>query len=117
MRINTKAGISAAVVLHVSVAAFADTTGMCLNMAGMTDDRCACATEALAGEVKAEALNLYDAVGTRYLEKLSSGQAMVEAWDGAIAETASERGVDRHSLLETTNDVGKAHRTAILACD
>jgi hypothetical protein len=113
----TKVVILAAFTVCNACSASADTTGMCLNMAGMTDERCACATEALAGEVEADALNLYDVVGTRYLEKLSSGQLMVEAWDGAIEETASERGMDRRALLETTNDIGKAHRTAILGCD
>ena len=113
----TKVVILAAFMVSSAHSASSDTTGMCLNMAGMTDERCACATEALAGEVEADALNLYDAVGTRYLEKLSSGQAMVEAWDGAIEEAASETSMDRRTLLETTNDIGKAHRTAILGCD
>ena len=117
MTVSKWIAVAGGFTVQGTLGAFADTTAMCLDMAGMTDARCECATKALAAEVSPEALGQYDAVSARYVEKLASGQAMVEAWDAAIAETASETGTERRALLESMNDVGKAHRTAILGCD
>lgn len=96
--------------------ALADATAMCLDMGGTTEAQCACATEALAGIVGEEEAALYDAVGTRYLANLASGQGMGDAWDAAIAETAADNGLGRTALLTRMNDAGKAHRGAIAAC-
>lgn len=96
--------------------AMADATAMCLERTGTTEAQCACATDALAGEVGADDAALYDSVGTRYIANKAGGQGMADAWDAAIAETAGEAGLGRTALLTRMNAAGTAHRAAMKAC-
>ena len=96
--------------------ALADAAGMCLIMAGTTEEQCTCATEALASEIGAEEAALYDATSTRYRANMSAGQSRGDAWDAALNETASENGFSASDLLRRMNEAGKAHRNAIKSC-
>ena len=56
MRIRKLIAISGMIIAQGALAVFADTTGMCLDMSGTTDERCACATEAdTVGEAQGHA--------------------------------------------------------------
>ncbi|MFX0545266.1 hypothetical protein ACEWPL_006930 [Roseovarius sp. S1116L3] len=98
-------------------AASADGMAMCLDKSGTTQAQCACAESALTQEIGAEEAEVYDRVGTRYLESRAAGQSMGDAWDAAIAANAAEIGTGRIALLIRMNAAGKAHRDAIKACE
>ena len=109
--------ICAFFALLSALPAYADATRMCLDRSGTTAQQCACATDALAAEVVAEDLTLYDKVGTLYLANKAAGQGMGDAWDAAIARIASEAGMGRIDLMNRMNVVGRAHRDAIKECE
>ncbi|MBV7378141.1 hypothetical protein [Maritimibacter dapengensis] len=99
------------------VPAFADATSMCLDRPNMTDDVCACATDALALAVSEEDRALYDAIGTLYLPEKAAGTPFADAWDMAVDAVAAENGTTRSALQRKMNPVGRAHRDAIEACE
>lgn len=100
----------------VGQAAFADTTGMCLDQTGTDDAQCTCASEALTEEIGEEDAGLYNSVGLLYLDGKTNGQDMAEAWDAAIEAVAAQNEIGRTALRERMNVAGMAHRDAIAAC-
>ncbi len=89
--------------------------GMCLER-GREQAVCDCAAEALLGEIGAEDYATYEAVGADFLVRLSGGQSMVPAWDGAVAAHSESTGIGRSSIFAVTNPAGRAHAGAMRDC-
>ncbi len=87
---------------------------MCAELA--PPEPCACASDALLAEIGPENFGLYDAIGSDYVARMARGEGRVAAWDAASAAVAAEAGVAPHTLMSRTNEIGRAHRTAIEAC-
>ena len=77
---------------------------------------CHCAAERLLLEVGAEDYSLYERVGISYRDNLGSGMSTGEAWDAAVKDQATDTSGGFVNSLQTTNQVGKAHRKAMDSC-
>lgn len=77
---------------------------------------CACAADRLRADAGAGEVALYEAVSAAYLPALGVGAPMSAAWEAALASVAGQRGMSAAEVMQSTNQTGRAHRSAIQAC-
>lgn len=82
-----------------------------------SDAACACGAEALMTQIGPEDYAMYGRIGLDYTARMQGGTAMVEAWDGAVEAEAETQGIRRGDLMKRTNELGRAFRDAIRACE
>jgi len=105
-----------ALLALAALPARADNTIMCMDT-GNSEEMCTCAAEILAGEVSAQDLAHYDAIGAIFAEQRAEGLGWVEAWDKAVTTVAGDAGMTPSELQHAMNPVGKAHRDAMKGCE
>jgi hypothetical protein len=66
--------------------------------------------------LSADAFELYNEIGLLAIPLMENGANMGDAYDTAIAETATRRGIGNMAALQTNNSAGQAHRDAISSC-
>lgn len=80
-----------------------------------TPEVCRCADDVLGTAVEAEDLNIYNAMGTDFADRLAAGASWVDAWEAAADKVGQARGISS-GLTARMNTVGRAHRDAIRSC-
>lgn len=78
-------------------------------------DVCTCASETLGSEVSADDLEVYDAIGIVFAQRMAAGEGWVAAWEASAEEVGKQLGI-QNGLTARMNGVGRAHRDAIKAC-
>lgn len=96
-------------------AALADgVADMCLSSGG-AEESCACARAAIDDAFPPESVATYEAVARHYLDS-ATPETPDGDWDVAYSQGASEMGMHPNEAAVLSNEVGRAHQTAIRLC-
>lgn len=105
-------------IVPVSSTAQEDDDGVTLQCLfhGINPTVCECATDALSQKLAVDVFAFYNDIGRLAIPLMENGADMGDAYDTALAETATRRRMANLVALQTNNAAGRAHRDAITHC-